>query len=145
MEYKTIEDVWYQTLIPVIYRPPNRGELLLKLPFFNNNYEWLKHNRNRKTEWLPKSKCWKTPRSWFSSLVDQVLNKYKKLYIIQPYREQEKCAPACWNAKKHECQCSCMGRNHGAGKPDGNWFIVSDTFATTWREQTLACRLLESK
>jgi hypothetical protein len=77
--------------------------------------------------------------------VEQTLKKYKKLYIIQPYRVQEKCAPACWNAEKHECQCSCMGENHGMGNPSGKWFVVSETFATTWRQNELACRLLTAK
>jgi hypothetical protein len=142
---KTINEVWRQTLIPVIYRPPTRGEVLLKLPFSKDNRAWLSHDRKRNPEWLSKYKSWKVPRSWFSSLVEQTLEKHRKLYIIQPYRIQEKCAPACWNAEKHECQCSCMGANHGAGDPSGRWFVVSDTFATTWHEQELACRLLEAK
>jgi len=37
------------------------------------------------------------------------LAKYSKVYVIQPYREQEKCSPTCQNAIGHECQCSCMG------------------------------------
>jgi hypothetical protein len=61
--------------------------------------------------------------------VDRSLAKYSKVYIIQPYREHEKCAPACQNAIGHECQCSCMGLYHGAGN-DGSWFEVSETFAT---------------
>jgi hypothetical protein len=61
-----------------------------------------------------------------------------KLYIIQPYREQEKCSPSCQDAEGHECQCSCMGRYHGIGR-------VSDTFATRWGDQELACRLLTVK
>jgi len=142
---KTIKNVWRQTVIPVIYRSPSKGKVLLKLPFSKDNRTWLIYNRKRSPEWLPNYKCWKVPRSWFSSLVEQTLKKHRKIYIIQPYRIQEKCAPACWNAEKHECQCSCMGANHGMGNPGGRWFVVSDTFATSWHGQKLACRLLEAK
>jgi hypothetical protein len=142
---KTIDAVWRQALIPAIYRPPTKGKVLIKLPYSKGNWSWLSHNGKKKPVWLEKFKCWEVPRSWFSPLVEQTLKKYGKLYIIQPYRIQEKCASACWNAEKHECQCSCMGAHHGAGTPDGRWFEVSDTFATTWREQELACRLLEAK
>ncbi|MEP1497973.1 MAG: hypothetical protein ABJK50_20985, partial [Pseudophaeobacter sp.] len=64
--------------------------------------------------------------------------------IIQPYREQEICARACQEALGHECQCSCMGANHGAGN-DGSWFEVSDTFSTRWGDRELACRLLTAR
>ncbi|WP_354134437.1 hypothetical protein [Bradyrhizobium sp. S3.9.1] len=67
-----------------------------------------------------------------------------KVYIIQPYREQEICARACQEAQGHECQCSCMGANHGVGN-DGSWFEVSDTFSTRWGERELACRLLTAR
>jgi hypothetical protein len=76
--------------------------------------------------------------------VDQSFRRYGKVYIIHLYREQEKCSPACQNAAGHECQCSCMGRHHGAGN-DGTWFEVSDTFATRWGKKELACRLLTAK
>ena len=66
------------------------------------------------------------------------------VYIIQPYREQEICARACQEAQGHECQCSCMGANHGIGN-DGSWFEVSDKFSTRWGERELACRLLTAR
>ena len=67
---------------------------------------------------------WELPKSWFNDFVDRALQRYGKVYIIQPYREQEICARACQEALGHECQCSCMGANHGVGN-DGSWFEVS--------------------
>ena len=84
------------------------------------------------------------PKSWFNDFVDRALRRYGKVYIIQPYREQEICAQACQEAQGHECQCSCMGANHGIGN-DGNWFEVSDAFSTRWGERELACRLLTAR
>ena len=75
---------------------------------------------------------------------DRALQRYGKVYIIQPYREQEICARACQEALGHECQCSCMGANHGIGN-DGSWFEVSDTFSTRWGNRELACRLLTAR
>jgi len=137
-----IARVWRQKRIPVVYRASGSGPLLLRLPYAKDNYAWLRGYNQRKPKWDPQYKCWHTPRSWFNRLVDRCLNRFGKIYVIQPYREQEKCAPACWNAKGHECQCSCMGANHGSRSPEGRWFIVSNVFATRWRDQELACRLL---
>jgi hypothetical protein len=35
---------------------------------------------------------------WLNDLVERSLKRYKKAYIIQPFREQAKCAPACMYA-----------------------------------------------
>ncbi len=137
-----LREIWKQDRIPVIYRQGKGKPLLVRLPYSPNNRDWLKSERRNKPVWDAKFKCWETPKAWFNSLVTQALKRYKKLYIIQPYRKQEKCAPACMNAIGHECQCSCMGANHGSQSLSNSWFVVSDAFATRWGEKELACRLM---
>ncbi|MBO9670384.1 MAG: hypothetical protein J7485_07700 [Sphingobium sp.] len=137
--------VWNQQLIPVIIRRNKRGQKhRLRLPFAGSNREWLRDERRTQPVWLSSKKYWEIPKSWFNDFVDRALKKFGKIYIIQPFREQETCAPACLNAKGHECQCSCMGANHGIGN-DGSWFEVGETFATRWTDEEWACRLLVAK
>lgn len=141
----TVGSIWNQRQIPVILRRTGRSEKLrVRLPFHENNRSWLQNGRRNKPEWIKSEKYWEVPKSWFNDLVDRCLERFGKVYVIQPYREQEVCAPACLNAKGHECECSCMGANHGQGS-DGTWFEVSDTFAIRWGEQQLAVRLLTVK
>jgi hypothetical protein len=141
----SLRQVWNQKNIPVILRRGGKGQLLrLRIPFTKENRIWLQNGRPANPTWLKDKKCWELPASWFNDFVTRALNKFGKLYVIQPYREQERCAPACQNAVGHECQCSCMGANHGAGN-DGSWFEVSETFATRWSEQHLACRLMQMR
>jgi hypothetical protein len=137
-----LKAVWKQRSIPVILRRGGKGQKLrVRLPFDKNNREWLRNGKGTAPTWFENGRYWETPKAWFDNLVERSLSKYKKVYVIQPYREQEKCAPACMNARGHECQCSCMGANHGLGN-DGSWFEVSETFATRWGELYLACRLM---
>lgn len=75
-------------------------------------------------------------------LIDQTLKRYGEAYVIQLNKEQQKCAQACWNAQGHDCECSCMGANHGNGHPGGRWHEVSDTFAFQWGPTQFACRHL---
>ncbi len=134
--------VWNQQQIPVVMRRTGKGQRLrARLPYAKKNREWLQNSRRTKPIWISSKKYWELPKAWFNDFVNRTLERYGKVYIIQPYREQEKCAPACLNATGHECECSCMGQYHGAGN-DGSWFEVSDTFATRWGNQQLACRLL---
>lgn len=140
-----IETIWIQNEIPILYRSPDKGPVYLKLPDGTKGYYYLSAEKRRKPLWVPEYGAWEIPKSWFNYIAERSLDRYQKLYIIQPYREQEKCTPSCWNAKGHICQCSCMGANHGMGRPDRNLIKISDTFKTTWCEQELACRLLTIK
>ena len=134
--------VWKQGSIPVILRRGGKGQCLrVRLPYGADNRQWMQNGRQTSPTWSPARYYWEAPKAWFNDLVERSLVRYKKLYIIQPFREQEKCTPACMNAVGHDCQCSCMGANHGAGN-DGSWVDVSDIFATRWGELHLACRLM---
>ena len=145
MTLRTLKSVWDQNVIPVILRRDGRGEKLrVRLPFDSDNKQWLQNGRRYAPEWVGgRSSYWEIPKSWFNDFVDRSLDRYGQVYIIQPYREQEVCARACQEARGHECQCSCMGANHGIGN-DGSWFEVHDAFSSRWSNRTLASRLLVS-
>lgn len=145
MDKLTLKYVWEQKGIPVVLRRTGKGQRLrIRLPYGSANRQWLQDGRRMTPIWIAGEEYWELPKAWFNDFVERSLETYGKLYIIQPYREQEKCSPACQDAKGHECQCSCMGRYHGIGR-DGTWFEVSNTFATRWSDQELACRLLTVK
>lgn len=142
---KELKKVWDQAEIPVIIRRAGKGQQhRLRLPFADYNREWLRNERTTRPVWVSHQRFWEIPKAWFNDFVNRALARFGRVYIIQPYREQEKCAPACMNAVGHECQCSCMGQNHGAGN-DGSWFEVNDTFATRWNNEEWACRLLSAR
>lgn len=134
--------IWRQKDVPVLFRRGSGKPLLFGYTFTTESWKWLQTFGRRVPRWDERYNCWTVPASWFNPMVAGCLDLYGSVYIIQPYRAQEKCAPACWHAVYDECECSCMGLNHGSGHPEGNWKIVSDAFATRWNEQELACRLL---
>jgi hypothetical protein len=145
MDKRTLNYVWNQKIIPVALRRAGLGELLrVRVPYAEDNKEWLRNGRRSAPKWINDGGYWELPKAWFNDFVDRALTKYRHVYIIQPYHEQEKCSPACQNAAGHKCECSCMGEHHGTGN-DGSWFEVSDTFATRWKERDVACRLLTTR
>lgn len=135
--------LWRQSKIPVLYRQGGSAPLLLRLPYAEDNRVWVRGDHQRKPKWVFAYKCWQTPKAWFDDLIQRCCLRYGCVYVIQPYREKEVCAPACWEAQGFTCECSCMGANHGQGR-SGTWCIVSDAFAVQWGEKRLACRLIES-
>lgn len=137
-----IREIWNQTRVPVIYRGGTGKKLMVRLPFRDDNRQFLRSDKRNNPAWIKDKKYWECPASWFNDIVRRTLDRWGSAYVIQPYVEQEKCAPACWNAEGHVCQCSCMGANHGSQSSGAGWFVVSDTFATRWNNSELACRLM---
>jgi hypothetical protein len=134
--------IWHQTTIPVVFRRAKGMPLLVKLPYATDNFDWLRNDSQRKPHWNKRYKCWETPYAWLNALVRRLLSRYGRLYLIQPHKVLEICAPACWNATGFECDCSCMGQNHGSQSGAG-WYVISESFALRWQERELACRLIE--
>ena len=139
-----IRRIWLQTTVPAVLRQGKGHKLWVRLPYNLQNRGWLGRLGRASPNWKTTEKHWEVPAAWFDKFVNQALETYGKIYVIQPYREQEKCAPACRTAHGHECQCSCMGANHGSGDGAG-WFDVSDTFSFKWGPRELACRLIERR
>lgn len=142
--YEQLKKIWNQQSVPVLLRSGGKEKLKARLPFSYSNRDWLKDGHRISPIWEKEDKYWSLPKSWFNDVVDKCLEKFGKVYVIQPYRAQEKCAPACWNAVGHECNCSCMGANHGAQGDNSDWLVISDAFATKWGEKKYACRLLSN-
>lgn len=143
MKVVDINNIWKNKHTPVVYRPKN-NDIRIKLPWAHDNRKFLGGGtRKKEPKWIKNKKYWALPKSRFNEIVENVLRHHKKIYIIQPYIETEVCAPACMNARGHECQCSCLGANHGSGN-DGRWFEISESLALKYGNETLGCRLLVS-
>jgi hypothetical protein len=139
---KDIRAIWRQTAIPVVYRERKGKPLMLRLPYREDNYDWLRNERRIRPVWIPSGKYWQLPAAWFNDLITRSLQRFGRIYVIQPYREQEKCARACWEAKGFDCECSCMGKHHGSEYAGRGWLEISETFATRWNERQLSCSLM---
>lgn len=154
MEHATsekIREVWRQRDVPVLVRQGAGFPVFVKIPnpkiddlmWRRKAATWLKPTlSSRDAKWLKNARGFEVPKAWFNNLTTKLLQKYQKLWIIQPYREQEVCAPACKTASGHECNCQCMGRYHGIDAPGSGWFTVNEAFETRWGESHMACRLM---
>jgi hypothetical protein len=91
--------IWSQTRVPVILRQGTGRPLYVRVPYAADNRTWLRGDSRHQPKWITDKKWWETPQAWFNRLIDQALERYGEVYVIQLYKEQQKCAPACWNAK----------------------------------------------
>lgn len=136
-------EVWNQKSIPVIYRQGGGQPVLVWLPPVPADCAWLRGDHRREPEWGAQFGCWEIPQSWLDDVVTRSLQRFGRIYLVQPYRVEARCVPACWNAKGDVCECSCMGANHGTQHPLRKQRVILGTFAVQWHERRLACRLME--
>jgi hypothetical protein len=137
--------LWHQAKVPVVFRRERPAPLLVKLPYAIDNMEWLRDDQTRKPAWNIKYKAWEIPQAWFERSIRLCLRRYQTCYVVQLHRERQVCALACWDAQGLDCECSCLGANHGSGHPGGRWYEVDETFAVSWGVQRYAVRLMRSK
>jgi hypothetical protein len=77
-----LREIWSQKKIPIAYRQAE--SLLIRLPFAPNNRFWLKDNHRKAPAWDTRYKCWQAPRAWFENVVQRILKRFGKVYVIQP-------------------------------------------------------------
>lgn len=138
---RTAADIWRNGRIPVIYHRGRGSTLLVRVPYREGNREYLKGSA-RSIHWIEEFRAWEVARSRFDYVVARALARWGAAYIIQAFRPMKKCAPACWDAIGHDCECSCMGKNHGSRLALQH--VVSETFAFEWGPKRLACRLIRA-
>lgn len=137
-----LDRIWEQRELPVVFRP-EQGQIRVKLPYRDDNYEWLRDGARNRPKWHPDEKYWTVPAAWYERILKQSLARYGAIYTIRPGRKIAKCAPACWNAVGPDCECSCEGANHGSGvAPNYRWNVISESLAIGVGPKTMRCTLL---
>lgn len=137
-------EAWTQTAIPVVYRRRKAKDVLLRAPYMPDMRHLLAGLGRKRPRWWKTQQCWILPSSWLSRVIALMLELHGRTYLMQWHYKSEKCAPACWNAKGFDCECSCLGANHGS-RDEAGWHVISDVCATRQCDATLACSLIEAK
>lgn len=138
-----LNSFWSRTRLPAVFQRQRPAKLLVRLPYAANNKVWLRAGQRNKPSWDKMHGAWEVPQSWFERTIRLSFDRYQACYVIQLYREKEVCAASCWKAVGADCECSCMGAQHGSGQPSGRWYEVGETFAVIWGVQRYSVRLLE--
>lgn len=140
---QSLDRFWSQTRVPVVFQRQRPAPLLVRLPYAADNKVWLRDGQRNKPAWDRDYGAWEIPQAWFERTIRRSFQRYHAYYVVQLYREKEVCSAACWHAIGADCECSCMGVNHGSGQPAGRWYVVSDTLAVMWGVQRYSVRLLK--
>lgn len=131
-----------QPILPCIYRPTGTERLRVSLPFDLRNRSWIHSvigDRARPT-YSKQNRYWLIARDHFSKLVEALLDRYGRVDVLAEFTTTEVCDTRCQNARGTDCQCTCLGNNHGGGQW-GGWFQIGDTTLISHDRQLRHMRL----
>ncbi len=148
--YDQAKTAWNQRVIPVILRRKRSNEgnpkLRIRLPECGSHYHLLKANpNNHNPVHIKNGDYWELPYSRLNSLVRILGDHYGKVILMQPVKHKQVCAKSCMDAGGFECECSCLGANHGSHNMDSSWYEVDDTYAVRYGEEEVSLKIITKK
>ena len=115
-----------------VWRPVD-GRLVVKIPRINYPSYWLRRqigSRSRPS-WNAKSDRWEIARHHLRPLVEAMADRFAAVDVFIDSRAITKCDTRCRDAEGDDCDCQCLGENHGGAAYWRDWRLVSDTTLVT--------------
>lgn len=149
--FEDARKAWNQKQFPVILRRKKQAgknpKLRVRIPAGTNAYFVLKGGSRRchAPVHITNGNYWELPYSRLNDLVEILAKKFGSVILMQPVMHKQVCASACMEAMGFECECSCLGENHGSRNMDSSWFEVDDTYAVRYEEEEVSLKIISSK
>lgn len=149
--FQNAKEAWQQFEIPVIVRTRKREgknpRLRIRLPNHPDPFALLKgpNKNNRNPIELQKQHYWEIAYGRLNEIVETLAKTFGQVILIQPVREKLVCARKCVEASGFECECSCLGENHGSQHMDSAWYEIDDTYAVSHGEEYASLKIISPK
>jgi hypothetical protein len=98
---------------------PLDGQVVAKIPVRKGNYRWLREAVRLRSPRLDDDR-WHLPRNCLNRLVIASVDRYGYVALWRDMSRLSRCTRRCLEAEGFECDCSCLGENHGSGAH--GWF-----------------------
>ena len=101
-----------------VHRPiPTQGRIAIWLPYAEGTRAWLRKvcGPGTRPEFDRERKAWLVARPHFRKVVDALARRCGTVLVITDHTVRHACGSRCWNAEGDECECECLGDNHGGG------------------------------
>lgn len=142
---------WNQSEVPVILRRKKQAgqnpKLRIRLPVKGYHFQILKgaNKHSHNPVHVAKGNYWEVAYNRLNELVRILATHYGKVILMQPVRHKQVCARACMEASGFECECSCLGENHGSNNMDSSWYEVDDTYAVRYGGEDVSLKIISAK
>lgn len=115
--------------IPTVHRPAGTGRLSVRMPFAPGNRAWI-HDRlgdRMRPDWNRTAKQWEISRQHLRAVVEALVERFGVVEVVIDTRATNRCDTRCRDAEGDDCDCQCLGENHGGAAYWREWMQVGDT------------------
>ncbi|MEU1418360.1 hypothetical protein [Kitasatospora sp. NPDC005751] len=112
-----------------VYRPVGTARIKVRLPYAVGNRAWIHSILGDLTrpEWNREDKSWDISRQHMRTLVEALAERFGSVDVTIDFRTNSRCDDRCRDAEGDDCDCQCMGENHGGAAYWRNWREVGET------------------
>lgn len=111
--------------IPTVYRPAGSGRITVRMPYALGNRAWIHHNLGSGIHpvWNTTDKRWELARNHLRATVEALVERFGIVdVVIDSY-----AVTRCRDAVGDDCDCQCVGENHGGAAYWKHWHAVGET------------------
>lgn len=120
---------------------------MVRISHPEDNRAWLGsiRTRGRGLLWQREERHCECHSAWLAALAEVVLAHHCRVWLMQQFDCRAGCNESCITGRGLDCECGCLGRNHGAGLVDGWAQRIEANDACALLGVVYACRLLGPK
>lgn len=98
------------------------------MPNARGNREWLRDvcGPGTRPDWDKPTRTWRVARPHFRKVISALVARHGVIAVCVDIVVTRACGSWCRDARGDECDCSCLGENHGSGTWTAGWVPVSD-------------------
>ena len=101
----------------------------MQMPYRPDNRTWIHENLDVhvRPDWNKQARRWEIARPHFRSVVEALAERFGAVDVTIDSRSATKCDSRCRGAEGDDCECQCLGQNHGGAQYQRAWQEVGET------------------
>jgi hypothetical protein len=99
------------------------------MPYELGNRAWIHQELGYqiRPEWNRTARRWEIARQHMRTVVEALAERFGIVEVTIDFRTTSRCDSRCRDAEGDECDCQCVGENHGGAAYWRNWVEVGET------------------
>ncbi|WP_236652527.1 hypothetical protein [Streptacidiphilus neutrinimicus] len=115
--------------LPTVHRPVGTARLRIRMPYAPDTRAWWHDQLGDliRPAWNREMKCWEIARSHMREVVEALAERFGAVEVALDFRNSSRCDVRCRDAEGDDCDCQCLGENHGGAAYWRAWIQVGET------------------
>lgn len=112
-----------------VYRPVGTGRIRVRMPYQVGNRAFIHRTLGSmvRPDWNRLENQWEIARQHMRDVVEALAERFGVVEVTIDFRSTSRCDIRCRDAEGDDCDCQCLGENHGGAAYWRSWQHVGET------------------